>query len=68
MDGPVTVLRHPTISEGPNAEKQFSFDYSYWSFDESNQKNFANQDKVFNDLGVAILDNAFEGNIVVISC
>lgn len=65
MDGPVTVLKHPSITEGPNAEKQFSFDYSYWSFDDSNQKNYANQERVFNDLGKSILDNAFEGNFSI---
>ena len=53
-------------------EKNFAFDYSYWSFDgfkvESDGyfspepgSRFADQKKVFNDLGVGILDNAFKG-------
>jgi hypothetical protein len=62
MDGPYTILKHPTITEGPNAQKVFAFDYSYWSYDTTSHKNnYADQQKIFQDLGVDILNNAFEG-------
>ncbi|THC93199.1 hypothetical protein EYZ11_007326 [Aspergillus tanneri] len=40
--------------------KTFAFDRSYWSFDK-NAPNFATQDNLFEDLGVPLLDNAFQG-------
>ncbi|EEP76529.1 hypothetical protein UREG_01378 [Uncinocarpus reesii 1704] len=43
--------------EGP---KSFAFDKSYWSFDR-NDKNYAGQDDLFGDLGLPLLDNAFQG-------
>ncbi|PYI28714.1 kinesin family protein [Aspergillus indologenus CBS 114.80] len=43
--------------EGPKA---FAFDRSYWSFDK-NAPNYASQDNLFGDLGVPLLDNAFQG-------
>ena len=56
------------------AEKEFAFDYSYWSHDEfvedadsgmmvkdSPSSRYADQMSVFNDLGVGVLNNAFEG-------
>ncbi|PWY71828.1 kinesin-domain-containing protein [Aspergillus sclerotioniger CBS 115572] len=43
--------------EGP---KSFAFDRSYWSFDK-NAPNYASQDNLFLDLGVPLLDNAFQG-------
>ncbi|KAI9367836.1 hypothetical protein BJX61DRAFT_266945 [Aspergillus egyptiacus] len=44
-------------AEGP---KTFAFDRSYWSFDKS-APNYASQDSLFSDLGVPLLDNAFQG-------
>ncbi|XP_041372207.1 kinesin-like protein KIF28P [Gigantopelta aegis] len=73
MNGPVTMIQNP---EDKNDEKKFTFDYSYWSHDGSkeqpdgyhaqdpshpNGKKFADQKKVFNDLGMGILTNAWEG-------
>ncbi|RDW74592.1 kinesin-3 motor protein uncA [Aspergillus mulundensis] len=43
--------------EGP---KSFAFDRSYWSFDKK-APNYAGQDNLFSDLGVPLLDNAFQG-------
>ncbi|KAG5878938.1 hypothetical protein JTB14_005991 [Gonioctena quinquepunctata] len=40
--------------------KEFTFDYSYWSLNEQ-PENFATQEKVYNDLGVEVIDCAFEG-------
>ena len=39
---------------------QFAYDYSYNSMDRS-AEDFTSQDKVYNDLGVTILDHAFNG-------
>jgi len=60
MDGQTTTIRNPAI-EGPAGIKTFSFDYSYWSCDQNNKKNWADQPRVFSDMGVSILNNAFEG-------
>lgn len=38
----------------------FTFDYSYWSFDKSD-KHFATQEQVYSDLGTDVIDCAFEG-------
>ncbi|KAL1980478.1 hypothetical protein VTN96DRAFT_4034 [Rasamsonia emersonii] len=43
--------------EGP---KTFAFDRSYWSFDR-NAPNYAGQEDLFRDLGIPLLDNAFQG-------
>ncbi|OJZ85927.1 hypothetical protein ASPFODRAFT_631811 [Aspergillus luchuensis CBS 106.47] len=45
---------------GDGGPKSFAFDRSYWSFDK-NAPNFASQDNLFLDLGVPLLDNAFQG-------
>lgn len=60
MQGQSTIIRNPA-EEGTNAYKSFSFDYSYWSVDENNKENYADQERVFKDLGINILDNAFKG-------
>lgn len=62
MQGPTTVIRNPAL-EGAAGLKPFSYDYSYWSIDQSNPENFADQERVFKDLGVTILDNAFAGTL-----
>ncbi|KAG9509492.1 Kinesin-like protein KIF28P, partial [Fragariocoptes setiger] len=66
-------LIHPKAS---NTSKQFTFDYSYWSHDgfktnedgvnvpDSNHPNaakYADQERVFQDLGRFLLNNAIEG-------
>ncbi|XP_073813304.1 kinesin-like protein 98A isoform X1 [Musca autumnalis] len=38
----------------------FTFDYSYWSFDK-NDEHFATQEQVYNDLGTDVIDCAFQG-------
>ncbi|XP_064610663.1 kinesin-like protein KIF28 isoform X2 [Liolophura sinensis] len=73
MDGGQTCITDPSATEEP---KKFSFDYSYWSHDGSkegpdgyygadkshpNGKKFCDQKTVFNDLGVGVLKNAWEG-------
>merc|ERR1719265_936163 len=40
--------------------KTFTYDFSYWSFNESDP-NYASQDTVMNDIGVVVLENALKG-------
>ena len=42
------------------ANKNFAFDKSYWSFDRGDS-NYAGQDDLFDDLGKPLLENAFAG-------
>jgi hypothetical protein len=56
MHGKSTTIRNPESGD----EKTYTFDYSYWSHD-SSAPDFADQKKVFNDLGVSVLENAWNG-------
>ncbi|XP_025096208.1 kinesin-like protein KIF28P [Pomacea canaliculata] len=69
MDGNQTTIKNP---ENMDAEpKKFAFDFSYWSHDgyqeradgylEPQDPKFADQQRVFNDLGKGILENAWKG-------
>ncbi|XP_011503614.1 PREDICTED: kinesin-like protein KIF16B [Ceratosolen solmsi marchali] len=40
--------------------KDFTFDHSYWSFDDADD-NYASQEQVFHDLGTEVIESAFEG-------
>ncbi|XP_058799880.1 kinesin-like protein Klp98A isoform X2 [Phymastichus coffea] len=40
--------------------KDFTFDHSYWSFDDADD-NYASQEEVFYDLGTEVIESAFEG-------
>lgn len=67
MQDPMTILR-PHNGE---AERKFTFDYSFWSFDGFEEEangymkptgsKYADQKLVFNKIGTKILDNAQEG-------
>ncbi|KAF9116983.1 kinesin-like protein Klp8 [Mortierella sp. AM989] len=56
MDGNMTTIRKP--DEGNT--KSFSFDHSYWSFDKSDP-NYAGQQRLYDDLGVELLNHSFNG-------
>ncbi|XP_033624378.1 kinesin-like protein KIF28P [Asterias rubens] len=68
MNGTTTTIQNPAaVDEEP---KKFDFDYSYWSHDGFENKNellvptspkYDDQNKVFKDLGVGILQNAWDG-------
>jgi hypothetical protein len=63
MQGQSTILTRPTkLRSGNDPEdlKQFSFDYSYWSHDPADS-HFADQQRVFDDLGAEVLKNAWDG-------
>jgi len=57
MQGPRTTLSDPSGGVPP---RDFTFDYSYWSFDPA-APNFATNPKVYADLGVNVLNNAWQG-------
>ena len=57
MNGAKTTLLDPSGAVQP---KEFTFDYSYWSFDPA-APNFATNPKVYSDLGVSVLNNAWLG-------
>lgn len=47
----------------------FAFDYSYWSAGDKDDPDYASQQTLFNDLGVELLDNAFQGfNACIFAC
>ncbi len=52
-----TTIKNPDNEE----EKKFTFDYSYWSHTSPADPNFASQKTVFDDLGVLVLENAWQG-------
>uniref|UniRef100_A0A0N4Z581 Kinesin-like protein n=1 Tax=Parastrongyloides trichosuri TaxID=131310 RepID=A0A0N4Z581_PARTI len=68
VDEKETIVRN---SNNKKEVKKFSFDYSYWSFDDfytdknglniGKSKKYAEQDRIFNDLGKIILNNAWNG-------
>ncbi|KAF9123040.1 kinesin-like protein Klp8 [Mortierella sp. GBA39] len=62
MDGNMTTITKPDGPEGSGggATKAFSFDHSYWSFDK-NDSNYAGQQRLYEDLGVELLNHSFNG-------
>ncbi|XP_060594339.1 kinesin-like protein KIF28P [Ruditapes philippinarum] len=69
MNGNSTEIKNP---EDLNSEpKRFAFDHSYWSHSEYNERSdgyleasgskYADQQRVFDDLGRGVLDNAWKG-------
>ncbi|KAF9925621.1 kinesin-like protein Klp8 [Linnemannia zychae] len=66
MDGNMTTITKPdtgpdgTVTGGGGATKSFSFDHSYWSFDK-NDPNYAGQQRLYEDLGVELLNHSFNG-------
>lgn len=70
MIGKMTAITDPNTGQ----KKKFYFDYSYWSHDgfttdpttgmfekDSAGSNYSSQTTVFDDLGIEVLDNAFQG-------
>ncbi|KAI9475786.1 MAG: hypothetical protein EXX96DRAFT_506439 [Benjaminiella poitrasii] len=62
MEGNKTILSKPASvgSKVLEEPKAFTFDQSYWSADKDDI-DYADQEKVFNDLGKELLDHAFNG-------
>ncbi|KAF9162990.1 kinesin-like protein Klp8 [Actinomortierella ambigua] len=58
MDGNMTTIRRP---DGDGTQtKSFSFDHSYWSYDKKHA-HFAGQERLYEDLGVELLNHSFSG-------
>uniref|UniRef100_A0A1A9WYT0 Kinesin motor domain-containing protein n=1 Tax=Glossina brevipalpis TaxID=37001 RepID=A0A1A9WYT0_9MUSC len=64
MDGKKTRILKPKQQSvrdaGRESHHDFTFDYSYWSFNE-NSSQFATQEQVYNDLGTDVVECAFQG-------
>lgn len=66
MDGKKTRIQNMKIVNGKDGDfgreryKDFTFDYSYWSFNPSDN-HYASQEKVFEDLGTDVIESAFGG-------
>eukprot|EP00040_Diaphanoeca_grandis_P032706 m.198902 g.198902 ORF g.198902 m.198902 type:complete len:1075 (-) comp32712_c0_seq1:40-3264(-) len=60
----VTMNGNQTMLQNPNMDadvKKFSFDYSYNSSCESTDRRYVNQTKVYNDLGLDVVNACFDG-------
>jgi kinesin family protein 1 len=67
MEGPNTYITNPKSQPGESdAIKSFKYDYSYWSHTDSSDPGFITQRQVYEDLGIEMLDHAFEGYNVCI--
>ena len=61
MKGKTTVITDPRPGYEQGKTKSFNFDHSYWSHTTPADPNFATQRQVYEDIGVDMLDHAFEG-------
>lgn len=69
-DKKTRLLKHD--SSASDAFHDFTFDYSYWSFcdnfevdlNESQMQHAITQDEVYNDLGIDVVNSAFQGNLI----
>jgi len=57
MDGASTTL----AADGKNSQKTYTYDFSYWSFSDPSDPNFADQERLMDDVGNEILASAFLG-------
>lgn len=62
MNGKNTRLINPKFIRdvGRDSNHDFTFDYSYWSFNELDS-HYVTQEEVYKDLGTDVIDCAFEG-------
>ncbi|KAH9514193.1 Kinesin-like protein kif1a [Bulinus truncatus] len=66
MAGKTTTITNPKPGPKESHLKSFNFDYSYWSHTTPEDPYFADQKKVYDDIGLEMLDHAFEGYNVCI--
>jgi kinesin family protein 1 len=70
MEGNATHITPPPRAhiggEMDTSVKTFKYDYSYWSHTDNNDPAFVTQRQVYEDLGIEMLDHAFEGYNVCI--
>jgi kinesin family protein 16B len=63
MEGKKTRLLKPSNLKNSTLRDNshdFTFDYSYWSLDESDE-HFTSQEQVFDDLGADVVNSAYDG-------
>lgn len=54
---------------GDRETKSFAFDHSYWSACSKDEPGYASQQTLYEDLGVDLLNNSFEGyNSCIFAC
>ncbi|KAJ8321092.1 hypothetical protein KUTeg_002679 [Tegillarca granosa] len=66
MDNKTTAIKNPKAGPKEQQHKNFTFDYSYWSHTTPEDPKFASQRQVYEDIGLEMLDHAFEGYNVCI--
>lgn len=66
MAGNTTTIHNPKPGPKDYQYKSFNFDYSYWSHTDPNDSEFASQTKVYEDIGLEMLNHAFDGYNVCI--
>lgn len=57
MEAQTTLIYEPETSREP---RQFTFDHSFWSCDDSDS-HFASQQHVYDHVGSMLLEDAFQG-------
>ncbi|XP_025081034.1 kinesin-like protein unc-104 isoform X4 [Pomacea canaliculata] len=66
MGGNTTTITNPKAGPKEAKTKTFEFDHSYWSHTDPSDPSFASQKQVYDDIGLEMLDHAFEGYNVCI--
>ncbi|XP_036369357.1 kinesin-like protein unc-104 isoform X6 [Octopus sinensis] len=66
MCGTTTTIQNPKPGPKDQMYKSFNFDYSYWSHTDPSDPEFSSQTKVYEDIGLEMLEHAFEGYNVCI--
>ena len=61
LHSPGTAPRHLFPSSHAGKERMFQFDFSYNSFVPRDDEEYASQATVWKDIGVGVLNNAYEG-------
>ncbi|XP_070207701.1 kinesin-like protein unc-104 isoform X2 [Littorina saxatilis] len=66
MEDNKTIIANPKAGPKDAQSKTYEFDHSYWSHTDPSDPCFASQRKVYEDIGLEMLDHAFEGYNVCI--
>ncbi|ELU07126.1 hypothetical protein CAPTEDRAFT_150014 [Capitella teleta] len=66
MDGKTTTITDPRPGHDFGRVHSFNFDHSYWSHTTAEDPKFANQKLVYDEIGIEMLEHAFEGYNVCI--
>ncbi|GAB1608050.1 kinesin-like protein unc-104 isoform X2 [Argonauta hians] len=66
MVGTTTTIQNPKPGPKDQMYKSFNFDYSYWSHTDLSDPEFSTQKKVYDDIGLEMLNHAFDGYNVCI--